>query len=55
MPDKMIGLYEGLKASHLNKIGRHILDYIDATKKENKEETPIEQDDKKKVGNDVSS
>ena len=51
MPDKLIGLYEGLKASHLNKIGRHVLEYIDASKKEKMMERGIQQEDKKKVCN----
>lgn len=31
LPDKMIALYEGLKATHLNKIGQFVLEHVDAS------------------------
>ncbi|XP_071822145.1 uncharacterized protein [Apostichopus japonicus] len=49
MPDRMIGLYEGLKAIHFNKLARLVLEYIDMSHEKNGKENEEEKDDKKMV------
>ncbi|XP_071822148.1 uncharacterized protein [Apostichopus japonicus] len=47
MPDRMIGLYEGLKAIHYNKLARLVLEYIDTSQEKNGKENEREKDYKK--------
>ncbi|XP_071823118.1 uncharacterized protein [Apostichopus japonicus] len=49
MPDRMIGLYEGLKAIHYNKLATQVLKYIDTSQKKNGKEKEGAKDDKKIV------
>ncbi|PIK47608.1 hypothetical protein BSL78_15531 [Apostichopus japonicus] len=49
MPDRMIGLYEGLKAIHFNKVATQVLKYIDTSQKKNGKEKEGAKDDKKIV------
>ncbi|XP_071852782.1 uncharacterized protein [Apostichopus japonicus] len=49
MPERMIGMYEGLKAIHFNKVARLVLDYIDTSHEKGGMENKDEQDDKKMV------
>ncbi|PIK48050.1 hypothetical protein BSL78_15085 [Apostichopus japonicus] len=49
MPDRMIGLYEGLKAIHFNKVARLVLEYIDTSQEKNGKENEGEKDEKKMV------
>ncbi|PIK55098.1 hypothetical protein BSL78_07993 [Apostichopus japonicus] len=49
MPDRMIGLYEGLKAIHFNKVATKVLKYIDTSQKKNGKEKEGAKDDKKIV------
>lgn len=49
MPNKMIGLYEGLKASHLNKIARNVLNYIDAPQRKDVMKSDVAEDKQTKV------
>ncbi|XP_071848957.1 uncharacterized protein [Apostichopus japonicus] len=51
MPDRMIGMYEGLKAIHLNKVARLVLEYIGTSHEKNGKENEGEKDDKKMVKN----
>lgn len=48
-PCKMIGLYEGLKASHLDKIGSHVMNYIEASRKAKVVKNVKTQHEKRKV------
>ncbi|XP_071849138.1 uncharacterized protein [Apostichopus japonicus] len=47
MPDRMIRLYEGLKAIDFDKVARLVLEYIDALQEKNGKENEGEKDDKK--------
>ncbi|XP_071822151.1 uncharacterized protein [Apostichopus japonicus] len=47
MPHRMIGLYEGLKAIHYNKLARLVLEYIDTSQEKNGKENEGEKDYKK--------
>lgn len=49
MPDKMIRMYEGLKAIRLNKVARLVLEYIDTPQAKKEREIEIVQDHKTKV------
>ncbi|PIK60306.1 hypothetical protein BSL78_02802 [Apostichopus japonicus] len=49
MPDRMIGMYEGLKAIHFNKVARLVLEYIGSSQEKNGKESEGEKDDKKMV------
>ncbi|PIK38304.1 hypothetical protein BSL78_24855 [Apostichopus japonicus] len=49
MPDRMIGMYEGLKAIHFNKVARLVLEYIGTSQEKNGKEKEGEKDDKKMV------
>ncbi|PIK52558.1 putative kinesin-like protein, partial [Apostichopus japonicus] len=49
MPDRMIGLYEGLKAIHFNKVARLVLAYIDTLQEKHGQENEGQKDDKKMV------
>ncbi|XP_071849579.1 uncharacterized protein [Apostichopus japonicus] len=49
MPDRMIGMYEGLKAIHFNKVARLVLEYIDTSQEKNGKENKGEKDDKEMV------
>ncbi|XP_071822150.1 uncharacterized protein [Apostichopus japonicus] len=49
MPGRLIGLYEGLKAIHFNKVTRLVLEYIDTSQGKNGKENEGEKDDKKMV------
>ncbi|XP_071822085.1 uncharacterized protein [Apostichopus japonicus] len=49
MPDRMIGLYGGLKAIHFNKVATKVLKYIDTSQKKNGKEKEGAKDDKKVV------
>ncbi|PIK47515.1 hypothetical protein BSL78_15603 [Apostichopus japonicus] len=49
MPDRMIGLYEGLKAIHYNKLARLVLEYIDTSQEKDGKENEGEKNDKKMV------
>ncbi|XP_071823333.1 uncharacterized protein [Apostichopus japonicus] len=49
MPDRMIGLYKGLKAIHFNKVATKVLKYIDTSQKKNGKEKEGVKDDKKIV------
>ncbi|XP_071848888.1 uncharacterized protein [Apostichopus japonicus] len=51
MPDRMIGMHEGLKAIHFNKAARLVLKYIGTSQKKNGKENEGEKDDKKMVKN----
>ncbi|XP_071848218.1 uncharacterized protein [Apostichopus japonicus] len=49
MPDRMIGMYEGLKAIHFNKVARLVLEYIGISQEKNGGENEGVKDDKKMV------
>ncbi|XP_071849141.1 uncharacterized protein [Apostichopus japonicus] len=49
MPERMIGMYEGLKAIHFNKVARLVLEYIGTSQEKNRKENEGEKDDKKMV------
>lgn len=49
MPNKVFGLYQGLKASHLDKIEHHVLQYIDESQKEKFNDSKRVPEDKKEV------
>ncbi|XP_071848335.1 uncharacterized protein [Apostichopus japonicus] len=49
MPDRMIGMYQGLKAIHFNKVARLVLEYIGTSQEKNGKENEGEKDDKKMV------
>ncbi|PIK39045.1 hypothetical protein BSL78_24113 [Apostichopus japonicus] len=49
MPDRMIGMYEGLKAIHFNKVARLVLEYIGTSHEKNGKENEGEKDKKKMV------
>ncbi|XP_071822093.1 uncharacterized protein [Apostichopus japonicus] len=49
MPNRMIRLYEGLKAIHFNKLATQVLKYIDTSQKKNGKEKEGAKDDKKIV------
>ncbi|XP_071849587.1 uncharacterized protein [Apostichopus japonicus] len=49
MPDRMIGMYEGLKAIHFNKVARLVLECIDDTSQEKNEKESEGEKDKKKM------
>ncbi|XP_071822089.1 uncharacterized protein [Apostichopus japonicus] len=49
MPDRMIRLYEGLKAINFNKVARLVLEYIDTSHEKNGKEYEGEKDYKKMV------
>ncbi|PIK33192.1 hypothetical protein BSL78_29992, partial [Apostichopus japonicus] len=49
MPDRMIGMYEGLKAIHFNKVASLVLEYIDTSQEKNGKENEGEKDDKTMV------
>ncbi|PIK49276.1 hypothetical protein BSL78_13841 [Apostichopus japonicus] len=49
MPDRMIRLYEGLKAIDFDKVARLVLEYIDTSQEKNGKENQGEKDKKKMV------
>ncbi|XP_071849793.1 uncharacterized protein [Apostichopus japonicus] len=49
MPDRMIGMFQGLKAIHFNKVARLVLEYIDTSQEKNEKENEGEKDKKKMV------
>ncbi|XP_071848887.1 uncharacterized protein [Apostichopus japonicus] len=49
MPDRMIGMYEGLKAIDFDKVVRLVLEYIGTLQEKNGKENEGEKDDKKMV------
>ncbi|XP_071813670.1 uncharacterized protein [Apostichopus japonicus] len=49
MPDRMIGMYEGLKAIHFDKVARLVLEYIDTSQEKNGKEKKEEKDVNKMV------
>ncbi|XP_071849585.1 uncharacterized protein [Apostichopus japonicus] len=49
MPDRMIRMYDGLKAIHFNKVARLVVEYIDTSQEKNKKESDGEKDKKKMV------
>ncbi|XP_071814611.1 uncharacterized protein [Apostichopus japonicus] len=49
MPNRMIGMYEGLKAIYFNKVARLVLEYIDTSQEKNGKENEEEKDDNKMV------
>ncbi|XP_071814626.1 uncharacterized protein [Apostichopus japonicus] len=49
MPDRMIGMYEGLKAIHFNKVARLVLEYIDTSQEKNGKGNEEEKDVNKMV------
>ncbi|PIK57137.1 putative NACHT, LRR and PYD domains-containing protein 10-like [Apostichopus japonicus] len=49
MPERMIRLYEGLKAIHFNKVARLVLEYIDTSQEKNGKENEGGKDDNKMV------
>ncbi|XP_071849580.1 uncharacterized protein [Apostichopus japonicus] len=49
MPDRMIGMYEGLKAIHFDKVARLVLEYIGTSQEKVGKETKGEKDKKKMV------
>ncbi|PIK45445.1 hypothetical protein BSL78_17677 [Apostichopus japonicus] len=49
MPEKMIRLYEGLKAIHFDKVARLVLEYIDTSQEKNVKEKEGEKDGKRMV------
>ncbi|XP_071848882.1 uncharacterized protein [Apostichopus japonicus] len=48
-PDRMIGMYEGLKAIQFNKVARLVLEYSGTSQEKNGKEKEREKDDKKNV------
>ncbi|XP_071813576.1 uncharacterized protein [Apostichopus japonicus] len=49
MPDRMIGMYEGLKSIHFNKVARLVLEYIDMSQEKNGKENEGGKDVNKMV------
>ncbi|XP_071850200.1 uncharacterized protein [Apostichopus japonicus] len=49
MPNRMIGMYNGLKAIHFNKVARLVLEYIGTSQEKIGKENEGEKDDKKMV------
>ncbi|PIK58308.1 hypothetical protein BSL78_04814 [Apostichopus japonicus] len=49
MPDRMIGMYNGLKDIHFNKVARLVLEYIGTSQEKIGKENEGEKDDKKMV------